>query len=923
MVTCLLGLMVILLVPPSIFGIFIQAEQLTVANIRESSAQALETYALFRSYQIGGVAGEVSLSADGNYIIAGSEDNKIYFFGAQGGSLWTCKTGDKVYGVSVSDDGNYVVAGSYDNKIYFFNKEGKLLWSYTTGGRIVHGVSVSANGSYVVAGSGDNKVYFFNRDGNLLWSHGPYGLLYDASVSADGNYVAVGSWGVNWSWEQLSYNNIYFLDREGKLLWSYQAHTTGLSVSVSSNGSYVAAGSRRLDNRVYLFERDGKVLWNYTIGSDVYSVSVSPDGNYIAVGSNKVYLFNKQGRLVWSYGTGNEVYGVCVSPNGGYIAAASGSKIYVFGRPRFPLIITVTPSVFALTPGESTTLTATLTDSLGRPLPDKTIGWGAGGDPLFSGTLKTNYLPTDYAGRSFAIYTAGEVPCETSVRASAWFYEESSGQSSSFSTGKVSPNPPLTIPLLIFGVLLPLTRALSQKGFRRTLITIFIFGFSFILSYPLGFSFSFQSLVLSAKVPAWFLAGLFFLITAAVSLSVLEQSSKYGLAFGICCWTGTIFGLLLPNSEVEIGKALLATSTEGLMLSGVLATLARLSRWIRIRKLPPLPKPISTAPPLPTASPGEIPTSRQVLPIPSIKRAPIKWPNIEDYKICFQSLQHFMLDQDLKNGVVEVDRWGLPKAVSGRYGCVFKVEHGNKFYAAKCYILQTTDMEKRYEQISRYLNKVNLPFFVEFAYIPKGILVQGESYPILKMDWVEGKRLDKFITDNVHDANLLKGVAETIIDCIIELQRNQIAHGDLHHENLKVIPNDKDNMVRLLLIDYDGIYVPKFSGENSPELGHPNYQHPRRAEKHYDLRLDNFPCLVVYLSLLGIAENPQLWEKYHDDECMILTQEDFKNPQKSKAIQELLESPSQKVQKLANLLLEALSDDPLSDRIRPEHLKKI
>jgi len=302
------------------------------------------------------------------------------------------------------------------------------------------------------------------------------------------------------------------------------------------------------------------------------------------------------------------------------ITGKSGTLVYSAGTyltitAMHPYQIEIYPSSFSLMPGESITLTATLKDAYGIPLPGKIIGWGAGGDPLFSGTLKPNYLPTDYAGRSFATYTAGEVPCETSVMIAAWFYEAGSEESQVFSIGKVSPNPPLSIPLFICGVFLLLTRALPHKGFRRILTTVFIFGFSFILSYPLGFSSTFSSLVLSAKVPAWFLAGLLFLSLMAILLSMLEQSIKCGLLFGICCWIGIIVGLVLPQPESYMAPAgveailygLKITFVEGLTFSGALAVLARLSRWIMSIRQPPTPQ-IPTIPAQKIPSPAQVST---------------------------------------------------------------------------------------------------------------------------------------------------------------------------------------------------------------------------------------------------------------------------------------------------------------------------
>ncbi len=73
--------------------------------------------------------------------------------------LWSYKTGDDVRSVSISSDGSYIAAGSDDN-VYLFDREGNLLWSHKTGG-YVRSVSISSDGSYIAAGSDDDKVYLF------------------------------------------------------------------------------------------------------------------------------------------------------------------------------------------------------------------------------------------------------------------------------------------------------------------------------------------------------------------------------------------------------------------------------------------------------------------------------------------------------------------------------------------------------------------------------------------------------------------------------------------------------------------------------------------------------------------------------------------------------------------------------------------
>ena len=52
--------------------------------------------------------------------------------------LWIYTTGGDVHSVSISADGEYIVAGSYDNKVYLFDKDSSTpLWSHDTQGVIL------------------------------------------------------------------------------------------------------------------------------------------------------------------------------------------------------------------------------------------------------------------------------------------------------------------------------------------------------------------------------------------------------------------------------------------------------------------------------------------------------------------------------------------------------------------------------------------------------------------------------------------------------------------------------------------------------------------------------------------------------------------------------------------------------------------
>ena len=113
----------------------------------------------------------VAISADGEYIAAGSADDKVYLFDKDSDTpLWSYATGNYVNSVAISADGEYLAAGSWDNKIYLFDKDSSTpLWSYATW-YDVRSVAISANGEHITAGSEDYKVYLFDdRDGDGYW----------------------------------------------------------------------------------------------------------------------------------------------------------------------------------------------------------------------------------------------------------------------------------------------------------------------------------------------------------------------------------------------------------------------------------------------------------------------------------------------------------------------------------------------------------------------------------------------------------------------------------------------------------------------------------------------------------------------------------------------------------------------------------
>jgi hypothetical protein len=157
------------------------------------------------------------------------------------------------------------------------------------------------------------------------------------------------------------------------------------------------------------------------------------------------------------------------------------------------------------------------------------------------------------------------------------------------------------------------------------------------------------------------------------------------------------------------------------------------------------------------------------------------------------------------------------------------------------------------------------------------MIVRGRKYPILVMDWIEGATLDVHIEGVLKLADArrhLRRLADQWLHTINELYQLGCAHGDLQHGNVLV-----DNGA-YTLVDFDGFFVPSLTGLPSIENGHIHYQHPQRRAEFFGGTLDRFSSLVIYLSLIALERDPQLWQRYHD-ENLLFKRPDFEAPGKT------------------------------------------
>ena len=254
---------------------------------------------------------------------------------------------------------------------------------------------------------------------------------------------------------------------------------------------------------------------------------------------------------------------------------------------------------------------------------------------------------------------------------------------------------------------------------------------------------------------------------------------------------------------------------------------------------------------------------------------------------------------------------GLPVMTSGNFAVVFKMKDvkTGKLYALKCFTKEQEGRAEAYHQIAEELKDVDSPYLVSIRFLEKELFVDTEQtdeteFPVLLMDWVEGKTLDKYLRENLDDKYALEMLAYRFSQLAQWLIPQSFAHGDLKPDNILVRENGT-----LVLVDYDGMYVPAMKGQKAREIGSPDFRHPLRTENDFDEHIDDFPLVSILLSLKSISENFQLFLQYGIGGKLLFTESDYRNINESIVFKDIFLLENNDEVKLIGLFLYLVSSD--------------
>ncbi len=252
-----------------------------------------------------------------------------------------------------------------------------------------------------------------------------------------------------------------------------------------------------------------------------------------------------------------------------------------------------------------------------------------------------------------------------------------------------------------------------------------------------------------------------------------------------------------------------------------------------------------------------------------------------------------------------------PTLARGSSAVVFQASVERKTQALRCYIRNDASSRDRYSALDAYLAGRDLrPYVSGSTWLDSAIRVNRATWPVLTMDWIDGRTLNEYVDFLVAGSNAvaLTTLAVRWRELIALLQRSEFAHGDLQHGNVMV-----DQEGRLRLVDFDGVWIPQLAGHSPPtEFGHPNYQHP--GVHVWGRWFDTFSALVIYLSLVALGKDPGLWLALYNSKNLLFAKNDFFPPFKTEAWKQLAAMGDPQVDELVRRLQECCDPDWVPDK---------
>ncbi len=256
-------------------------------------------------------------SPDGNYLVTGGLDSRVFIWNTQRGEVERELRGLRQFPLSVrfSNDGNYVVAGGKDSRVTIWNAHsGERLFSLRGHRGDITSVSISPDNRFIASAGHDRTIRVWRlQDGEPVHTiRGHRGEVMSVDFSHDGNRLVSGSAdGTVRVWNAST----------GDEIVSIKAHDGWVrAVAFSPNGNFIASGGD--DATIHVYNAYNYELQNTIIPHSgwIETLTFSPDGRFIVSGAHDNYLVvieARSGRVVFNSDRQSYyVLSVAFNPNG-------------------------------------------------------------------------------------------------------------------------------------------------------------------------------------------------------------------------------------------------------------------------------------------------------------------------------------------------------------------------------------------------------------------------------------------------------------------------------------------------------------------------------------------------------------------------------------------------------------------------------
>ena len=254
------------------------------------------------------------------------------------------------------------------------------------------------------------------------------------------------------------------------------------------------------------------------------------------------------------------------------------------------------------------------------------------------------------------------------------------------------------------------------------------------------------------------------------------------------------------------------------------------------------------------------------------------------------------------------------KFENGAFCQCFPLVHNSNKVCFRCWV----EDEKREEHlqhildVSRCIGSRQYKYVVKkYEYIHQALRVNDIVIPAVIMEWIEGDVLLAYVKKNRHNQFIIKSIAEKFYTMVRYMLDKGMAHGDLSGHNI-IVTSSKE----LVMIDYDTLFIAGYTAENVvPSTGGiVCYQHPHRTTlKYLSAEMDYYSQLVIYLSLLIVAEKPEI-VNIRATHGLVFQEEDLRDLstlKKSQVYKDVSAIKNQEIQLYLKELVRAISG-PLS-----------